>query len=1159
MKTPARLALTIIANAALCLATLSAQQVPGDRLVLLSRGINLNAWFSPWADPATYDTRFRPDEAAFLKKTGFTVCRLPLAPDLLFDPERPAQPKETLRYVDSAVRLLLNSGLAVVFDPIHSSSSNADWESGLYHDPAFLAKVEVYWESLARHFAGFSTDRIFFEVMNEPHLTAKEKVDPAWWQPVQESLVAAIRRGAPKNTIIATGESWGGIEGLLALKPLSDPDIVYSFHWYDPFTFTHQGATWTAPIQAELSGIPYPSSPTSVAQAAAALDDPKARAQVLRYGSEGWDETRVRSGLERAAAWGKANHVPLFCGEFGVYRKVAPQADRLHWISDVRTSLEAVGIGWSMWDYETDFGLVAYSEPQWRRGIQVDHGGLSALGLDASADIAPRPGEVTLADFSSGKVQSIDIPIEAWSKLWTRDAGVGKTAMAEGGETTSPVLKIVHRGLRDWSLGSGLRIPVTAGEELTLSSRAALDGSGSLGLEFAARDTSGTVIDWSYGGVALSAGPLRETIVDVTIAKGIASLEPRWSGSGPITASVEAFRVERRAEAVGEAVSPEPLAPLSLGNAVLTLDFDPGTAAFSVSDLRTKQVWKELPDAGSWTTVSAKVEGHSVEALLVEAHTGHALKVVLTLDPGAPEVEVELDASGPMSGDVRYPRPFVPVPGSRLIVPLNEGISYPVDDPAVPTGRLVAYGGHGICMSFWGADTSAGLGSPGPEYMAIIETPDDASLDLRRTDGLLSAGPVWEAQKSEFGYARKLRYVFFQSGGPVAIAARYRAYVEARGGLVTLAQKREKNPNVDLLMGAADVWYWDKDPAGMAAQLKAAGMDRVLWSAEEAPATVANINALGFLSGRYDIYQDVMDPAHFPRLRYVQKEWPTEAWPADLVRDRKSDWIHGWEVEAKDGTRIPCGVLSDSRALPYAEKRISEDLVSHSYRARFIDTTTASQWREDWDPTHPMTRSESREWRMRLLDLVSNEKKLITGSETGHDAAVPYLHYFEGMMSLAPFRIKDAGRDMQRILDTAPDPILRFQLGWKYRIPLWELVYHDCVVAYWYWGDYSNKITPVWRLRDLFNALYGTPPEYMFDSAFWKSNREQFAASYQAASGTARATAYAAMSDFRILTEDRSVQRSVFSNGVQVTVNFGNSAWTMEDGSTLAPGSFALR
>ncbi len=522
--------------------------LPAGRLALLARGINLNDWFAPWANPAAYATAFRPDEAAFLKRAGFTVCRLPLAPDLLFDPADPGRPKPALRYVDAAVRLLLGAGLAVIFDPIHGSSSSDEWEWRLDHDPEFRAAAEAYWEALARHYAAFSTSRIFFEIMNEPHLSAREKVDPSWWQPVQASLAAAIRRGAPSNTIIATGEKWGGIDGLVALKPLADRNVVYSFHYYDPMTFTHQGATWTGPTQAELSGIPYPSSPGAVAAVASALSDPRARSQVLRYGEERWDRSRIGAELERAAAWAAADRVPVFCGEFGVYRKVAPPADRLRWIRDVRESLESLGIGWSMWDYETDFGLVSYDEPSWRRGIHVDAACLAALGLDPKATVAARPGEPTLADFASGRVDRIDIPVEAWTGLWTRDPGSGEERAVAGvavgggqaggdGEAGGPdvagvggqavgggvaggvgqagvgqaapiraeALELTLRGTRDWSLGSGLRVPVKPGEELRLSARAAIEGPGSLRLEFVARDAVGKVISWDYGSVEASA------------------------------------------------------------------------------------------------------------------------------------------------------------------------------------------------------------------------------------------------------------------------------------------------------------------------------------------------------------------------------------------------------------------------------------------------------------------------------------------------------------------------------------------------------------------------------------------------------------------------------------------------------------------------------
>lgn len=535
--------------------------VSPERLALLARGINLNAWFTPWADPDTYDIRFRADEAAFLKRAGFTVCRLPLAPDLLFDESDPSHPKPVVRYVDNAIRTLLDAGLAVVLDPIHGSSSNADWEEQLNDSPAFLSAAEVYWESLARRYSAMSSDRIFFEVMNEPHLTAKRKVDASWWQPVQARLVQAIRRGAPDSTIIATGEGWGGIDGLLALQPLSDGNVVYSFHCYDPFVFTHQGASWTSPVQAELAAIPYPSSPDAVEAIAGSLSDPAAAGAVRRYGRESWNEDRLRSDLARAADWGKQHNVPVFCGEFGVYRKVSPQADRLRWIHDMRESLESLGIGWSMWDYETDFGLITYAEPSWRRGIVVDSGCLESLGLDAKAVLPPRPGESTVADFAAGRTSEITIPAWAWAKLWTREAGAGEESVEESNSLSPDGKGIVmeHHGEKDWSIGSALRFPVVVGETLELSAPASCTGEGKLFIGFVARDSSGTVLDWSLGATEIVAGTAARVVASATAKEGMATLEPRWFGSGKIKASLGAMSLRRVAAASTSAVKSEPI------------------------------------------------------------------------------------------------------------------------------------------------------------------------------------------------------------------------------------------------------------------------------------------------------------------------------------------------------------------------------------------------------------------------------------------------------------------------------------------------------------------------------------------------------------------------------------------------------------------------
>ena len=165
--------------------------------------------------------------------------------------------------------------------------------------------------------------------------------------------------------------------------------------------------------------------------------------------------------------------------------------------------------------------------------------------------------------------------------------------------------------------------------------------------------------------------------------------------------------------------------------------------------------------------------------------------------------------------------------------------------------------------------------------------------------------------------------------------------------------------------------------------MRAAGIERILWSRGGSANALRTLNDMKVLTSRYDIYQDTMNPANFPFLGGVDSDWTTAGWPADIIRQANGDWRHGWAVKGTNGIMYDCGVLCDSRALDYARARIPAELATRPYLCRFIDTTTASPWNECYDPRHPMTRTESREWKMKLLDYVSHDCKLVTGSETG--------------------------------------------------------------------------------------------------------------------------------------------------------------------------------
>jgi endoglucanase len=321
----------------------------------LRHGINLSEWFAQVYDAKGYtkehfETWNTAQDIALIKTMGFDHVRLSVNPQPMFRRKQADQiPADYLGYLDAAVKMILDQGLAVIID-IHPDS---DFKEKLAADNEFVEQFTDYWRALAQHYSTFDPETVFLEILNEP-----EFHDRFRWQGVQAKLAVAIREGAPRHTIIAAGAYWSSDSELLFFDPLRDPNLIYNFHFYDPHIFTHQGATWSTNYVHYLKDLPYPSTPDNVQQAAALIPDAVNRLQAIHYGMDRWNAARIDGEIGQVAAWAKRWNVPVTCNEFGVYRKTAKPEDRAAWISDVRATLEKYGIGWTMWDYSGGFGVV---------------------------------------------------------------------------------------------------------------------------------------------------------------------------------------------------------------------------------------------------------------------------------------------------------------------------------------------------------------------------------------------------------------------------------------------------------------------------------------------------------------------------------------------------------------------------------------------------------------------------------------------------------------------------------------------------------------------------------------------------------------------------------------------------------------------------------
>jgi endoglucanase len=335
--------------------------IPERRLAHLRHGINLSEWFSQFPDDKGYtkeqfETAVTAQDLALIRAMGFDHVRLCVNPQPLFRPLQADQiNSDYLTYLDAALKMILDQGLAVEID----IQAEDNFKAKLASDDEFVEQFVDFWRALARHYSALDPERVFFEILNEPELR-----DPYRWYGIEAKVTTAIREGAPEHTIIVTGAHWSDDDDLVFLEPLRDPDWIYTFHFYEPHIFTHQGATWSVNYWHFLKGVPYPSDPEAAQKAAALVPDPVHRLDVVRYGMSHWDASRIDADVAQVVEWARRWNVPVICNEFGVYRKNADPRDRAAWIGDVRTTLEKYGLGWTMWDYSGSFGVVTKQNGQ---------------------------------------------------------------------------------------------------------------------------------------------------------------------------------------------------------------------------------------------------------------------------------------------------------------------------------------------------------------------------------------------------------------------------------------------------------------------------------------------------------------------------------------------------------------------------------------------------------------------------------------------------------------------------------------------------------------------------------------------------------------------------------------------------------------------------
>lgn len=314
------LALSALA-AALTLPAAAREITPQAQAAAMKRGVNVIGYDPLWKDPAR--ARFQlTRHFKVIKAGGFDTVRVNLQAFAHMDAQDRLDP-QWLATLDKVVDEALAAKLTVILD-------EHDFDVCEKDIAACKPRLTAFWRQVAERYRD-KPDQVVFELLNEP----SRRLDAVWnaWIP---DLLATIRASNPTRNIIVGPGQWNSLHKLAELKlPRDDRHLIVTFHYYDPFPFTHQGASWANPI---------PPVGTS-------------------WGTPA-ERARIDQDFDTVAAWAKAEGRPVLLGEFGAYDK-GPMDSRVAYTQAVARSAEAHGFAWAYWQFDSDFIVYDIKADAW--------------------------------------------------------------------------------------------------------------------------------------------------------------------------------------------------------------------------------------------------------------------------------------------------------------------------------------------------------------------------------------------------------------------------------------------------------------------------------------------------------------------------------------------------------------------------------------------------------------------------------------------------------------------------------------------------------------------------------------------------------------------------------------------------------------------------
>ncbi|MGF1636859.1 MAG: glycoside hydrolase family 5 protein [Cyclobacteriaceae bacterium] len=313
------------------------------------KGFNLLDFFAPdpsHGRPATTEEQFK-----WMSDWGFDFVRIPMAyPAYLdFDRSRPIQPDEVynideqmVEKIDQLVSMAHKYGMHASIN-LHRAPGyciNAGFHEpyNLWRDEEAQEAFNFHWEMWAKHYKNTSSDKISFDLVNEPawrddmndQHSNRRPVPGDVYRKVAKAAFERIRSINPNHLVIADGNNIGSD----VIPEITDLDIAQSCRGYHPAIISHYKASWAFK---DIDNLPEPKWPGQVGD---------------QYLSKEMLETFYKPWIELVD-----QGVGVHCGECGCYNKT-PHDVFLAWFGDVLEIFGKHDIGFSLWEFSGNFGVL---------------------------------------------------------------------------------------------------------------------------------------------------------------------------------------------------------------------------------------------------------------------------------------------------------------------------------------------------------------------------------------------------------------------------------------------------------------------------------------------------------------------------------------------------------------------------------------------------------------------------------------------------------------------------------------------------------------------------------------------------------------------------------------------------------------------------------